>query len=96
MFNESEPNEIELVAAINLLVSELHDRVINQQQFHDELSAMLNELAPDVIRVKLSQASSANTAAWLTIKIGNPKADWFHVSTRESGSWLDQRTPALT
>ncbi len=44
MFNEGSLEVIELIAAINLLVSEFHDSVINDKQFSVELLSLLNHV----------------------------------------------------
>jgi len=43
MFNDS-PNAVHLVAAVNMLVSELHDDVISSEQFRSELADLLNNI----------------------------------------------------
>lgn len=42
MFNES-PEAVPLVAAVNMLVAELHDDVIGSEQFGSELADLVNK-----------------------------------------------------
>jgi hypothetical protein len=49
MFNDgSSPEAIHLIAAANLLISELHDRIVNEREFRHELSSLLNNVVIEV------------------------------------------------
>lgn len=62
MFNDS-PDAIKLVAAINLLVSELHDGMISSDQFQAESLALLNNNALRVANPVMREASRHRTNA---------------------------------
>jgi hypothetical protein len=42
MFNEDSPDVVRMIAATNLRVSELHDRIIDDREFLNELRSLLN------------------------------------------------------
>jgi hypothetical protein len=48
MFSESAAEAVELVAAINLLISEHHDKVIDDNAFRSELLELLNNVSKSV------------------------------------------------
>jgi hypothetical protein len=64
MFRDnSDARAISLVAAINLLISELHDRVIPAAELRSELSSLLNRI--EVIDVAVDVVESANFAPFV-------------------------------
>ena len=44
MFNEDAPEVIGLIAAVNLRVSEFHDRIIDKSEFQNELLSLLGNV----------------------------------------------------
>jgi len=83
MFSDSADEAIRLVAAISLLVSELHDEVIDYKQFRSELLPLINninesiEVSPD-LHVS-SVARNVSKAYWiieprLPVSIPSPRA----------------------
>ncbi len=79
MFSDS-PNAVDFVASINLLVSELHDEVIDQRVFRLELSSLLNNIVisdqidvPQVQDPKLGRLN-ARSAQWIRLSFARPVA----------------------
>lgn len=75
MFKSGSADVIDLVASVQLLLSELYDDVLNEGGFRDELTAVLNTITLDVLEPLAPylaapppkpRYSAANGVVWLT------------------------------
>lgn len=78
MFRDgSSEGDIRLIAAANLLISELHDNIINLQEFRDEVAALINAAieAVPVQRVRIWDSLSRNAPVKVSLNF-DPEPAW--------------------